>query len=63
MYDDQSAFIFMPFASEIEVEPVFAFKWGSVPCTFDPATRVIVAADSAVEGDPRLHSWLQSIFG
>ena len=27
MYDDQSAFIFMPFASDIEVEPVFAFKW------------------------------------
>lgn len=46
MYDDQSAFIFMPFASEI-----------------DPATRIIVATDPAVEGDPRLHSWLQSIFG
>lgn len=63
MYDDQSAFIFMPFASDIEVEPVFAFKWGGVPVTYDPATRIIIAADPAVESNPALHSWLQSIFG
>ena len=49
MYDDQSAFIFMPFTSDIEVEPVFVFKWGGVACTYDPTTRIIVAADEAVE--------------
>lgn len=63
MFDDQDPhFIFMPFASEVQVEP-FTFKWGSVPCTFDEATRTLTAEDPAVESDPRLHSWLQSIFG
>lgn len=64
---DQEAFIFMPFATEVEVEPLFSFKWGirGVACTFDPTTRVLTAEgdDAEVESDPRLHSWLQSIFG
>ena len=61
-FDDQEHFIFMPTATIEAVEP-FAFKWGSVPCTFDPETRTLVADDPAVEQDVRLHSWLQSIFG
>lgn len=62
MLDADLPFIFMPHVTEIQVEP-FRFKWGAVPCTFDEATRTLIAEDPAVESDPCLHSWLQSIFG